>query len=698
MWKLLASSLTAALLLTGCGSGTSDNYSSEEAPGGYVVFDTTTGNVPYPIDIFIDYNLTHPEKTHLNLPIAPDEDPGSAALKRQLNTLDGFSTTSPVTVGVTTEVDADTLPGNIFLIDTTSGPLQYGVDFVATSRRGKLALVPLKPLKGNTRYIVLLKKGILGADGKPIVPDYLTSLVLGDTPLIDATRKSTVSTLTDEQARQLENLRQVNINQLIPATGVPAAAVLDVWSFKTQTIGKVAEAFSRNNDQSADLKLKPFLNPKSSSPFTSKDILLAAGYDVNNTMIGSADVYMGKLENLPYYLGIPTPENNFTEPLSYYFEINSADGLPKETGRVDIPILITVPNTKECKDLMDSSGTGWPVVIFQHGITRNRLDVLAISEAFAKICYAVIGMDLPLHGITDKKSPFYKNQGLRDPGLLAEERTFDLDFLTQDANETILSQSSDGEPDTSGIHYINFESLLTARDNIRQSTSDYVELYNAIVNATEVQNGLDFDENNIAFVGHSLGTMAPFGYFRYQNEAGQAFKEVLLSMPGGGITDIMIHSQTFGKTVLEGLKKVGPSLGSKKFEAFVIAMQTILDDADPLNYAQTAAAKQKFLIHAVKDDDVIPNRVPSSPMSGGLPIIKLMGATDITDYFTPGETTKYISTQDEDIYTLFAKGNHRSLIVPNYNLETTIEMQTEMDTFIASEGKIIEANLSRILQ
>ena len=48
-----------------------------------------------------------------------------------------------------------------------------------------------------------------------------------------------------------------------------------------------------------------------------------------------------------------------------------------------------------------------PVAIFQHGITRNRSDALAMADGFADQCFVVAAMDAPLHGIV--------NTGATDP-------------------------------------------------------------------------------------------------------------------------------------------------------------------------------------------------------------------------------------------------------------------------------------------
>ncbi|WP_456382480.1 hypothetical protein [Hydrogenimonas sp.] len=684
-WRTFISFALAGILLGGCGgSGTSDNYETSDAAGGYVLFSSDTGNIPYPNDILMDPTTG---KVHF------DTNPGDRdyAVKSALNTLDGFSTTAPITVGIEGNLDIDSLQDRVLMIDIDPNHGIQPPSFVATSTGKKIAIVPTLPLQEANRYLVVLLKGIADTTGKALEPDYVTSLILDSTPLLDENGDPTVvldddPTVNLEKVRTLEAIRQ-HTQRLIAASQIPADRILNIWSFKTQSIGRVARAIAENGANDSYLGLRD-------TKATSKDMAMAfyaaqgdseKVAELNATMLGNAEVYAGILANVPYYLGIPTPDNP-TAPLTDAFTFENGSNMPVEKGRLTIPVLASIPNEASgCKQ----PENGWPVVIFQHGITRNRLDVLAISEALARICHAVVGIDLPLHGISDPNNPLYDKE---------HERTFNLDFLTQDENETILAKVPDGKPDTSGIHYMNLTHLLTVRDNIRQSTSDYIALQNAIMTYREDAWGNRFDPDRISYVGHSLGTIAPFGFFAYQDAAGLFLDSVLLSVPGGGITDIMLHSETFGETVVNGLKEAGLEPGTEAFDAFLNAMQTVLDDADPLNYAIEAAEKQKFLIHMVKDDDVIPNTVSTAPMSGGVFIAHLMGAKDITSYFDEGETAKRVFPgEKEDVYTFFQSGNHRSLFIPDYDLQTTIEMQTEMDSFIASQAMAIDADLSRIL-
>ena len=647
--------LLGSVILAGCGSSTSDNYHESQAPGGYVLFNSEIGNIPYPNDI-----LMNPQTGKVALPTRPgDKD---YAVKSALNTLDGFSTTAPISVGISTEINASTLAAHVMLIDTTAGPLRYGRDYVAAQKGGKLAILPLHPLKSNHRYIVALTYGITASNGKPIQPDYVTSLLLSKHALIDKKGNSAVDKLTDEEAKKLERVRQ-HTRRLINATGIPDYALLDIWSFKTQTIGAVAKAFTSTTSKQSTLS---FID----THFNSKQILTLAGYDTSQ-MSGSAEVYKGALLNIPYYLGIPSAKDP-TAPLHRSFTFDKNSTLPTPTATISIPAVAVVPNaTSGCSE----PKAGWPVVIYQHGITRNRTDLLAISEVFtdkdkAGRCYAAVAIDLPLHGVTDPTNPFYQETNAT---LGLSERTFNVDYVTQDAEGHIVAAVPDGKIDASGTHYINLRSLLTSRDNLRQTTSDLT----ALVAALGRTQGITFDTSKIYYVGHSLGAMVPFGYL-----ANKTFKTTVLANTGGGIAQLLNHSETFGPVIQQGLANEGIEPGTPEYAAFMNATQTVIDDADPVNYAQAVAASgNKVLSFEVKDDAVIPNAVATAPLSGTDPVLRLMGAQDINTSAAPG-----LVRVDQITKTFFTEGGHSSFLSPQVSPTVSYEMWGETRSFITTGG------------
>jgi pimeloyl-ACP methyl ester carboxylesterase len=664
IWMIALSGI-ATLLLSGCGES-SDNFSASDAVGGYVILDAKAGNIPYPNDILISQETGYIHfETNTSDPAYP--------IKSALNTLDGFSTTSPITVGLSCDIDTSTLQDHIVVIDLiTMQPLTYGEAFVASYSDRKLVILPRKPFESNHRYLVILKKGITNTAGQPIAPDYLTSLILSSTPLLNS--DGTPTTILDkdpqtnlERLKTFEAIRQYTQKLITIAENmdIPQSEILNIWSFKTQTIGKVAKAFADQNYSQAVLGLQD-------TNLTSKDILSAAGYDTS-AMSGIAEVYAGTLSNLPYYLGIPT-QTDPTAPLQKSFEFEDGSNLPNVEANVTIPVLVTVPNSDSNCSMPTN---GWPVVIFQHGITQNRTNLLPISERFAKICYATVAIDLPLHGIDDNTNPLYM-------GNL--ERTFNVDYVTQDSECNIIATEPDGKIDCSGTHYINLQSLLTARDNLRQSTSDLIALQNALGTAY----GVKFDATKVSYVGHSLGTMAPFGFFAHRK-----LDAVVLANPGGGIAELLNNSPRFGPSIEAGLAAKGIEKGSPEYNFFMLATQTIIDDADPINYAKEVAQNQKILSFEVIDDQVIPNSVATALLSGTEPLLKLMGAKSISDYdYT---IPALVTLETNNTVTRFTDGTHSSFLLPDVP-SVTREMQSQMASFIQSKGQEINITNDRIIE
>src|SRR5205814_10355385 len=125
---------------------------------------------------------------------------------------------------------------------------------------------------------------------------------------------------------------------------------------------------------------------------------------------GHADLYVGVL-NVPYY-------SSKTAPLTEYWHappspldatstfVTRFNPLPVPTMTVQIPVLASVPNAASAFGAV-SPTAGWPLLIFQHGLTGNREDMFAVADSFADAGFVVVAVDLPLHGITKQSDPLY---------------------------------------------------------------------------------------------------------------------------------------------------------------------------------------------------------------------------------------------------------------------------------------------------
>ena len=663
MIKILSPIILVLLLLSGCGDNSGSVSKEPQASSAYVIFDSQNSDIPYP------NNILFAGSTDRTLNIAYKDTDSDAVVKKALDTLDGFSTTSPISVSFSGEINASTLingvkvyeiaseanasTGGVPIIKGITKDLTFGVDYVTTISGNKIIILPIKPLKGNQSYMIVLTKDIKDNAGNPIAPDVASELFLQTTPLVDKNGNHT--TLSIDDATSLEGIRQATqamIGYTVAQKGIARENIVTAWSFKTQSIGK----FYKNVEDANKSGLLKLVN----SGLTTANV---GGF-------AKADIWVGTLSNLPYYLGSPSPTNPTAPLIDYFVDANKSaifSGMPQLQSRKTIPVLMTKPNSSSLA-VQAGAKAPWPIVIFQHGITQNRTNLLAIADALADVGYASIAIDLPLHGLDNNSTGLMTNY----------ERTFNLDLV----NNSTGAVGADGIIDSSGTHYINLASLLTSRDNLRQSASDLLALKNAISGLS------DINANRIAFVGHSLGTIASFGFLS-QNR----MESVTLAMPGGGIAQLLNNSAEFGPIISAGLASKGVIKGTNAYSAFMLATQTVMDDADPINYASVVGAKQKILAMEVvgngtegTSDRVIPNSVATAPLSGTEPLLRYMGTTNLTTSSAPNKAAR------------FTVGTHSSILDPSSSLPATTEMQKEMASFVYSKGTFIKVTDPSVLK
>jgi len=651
--KLFASFVTAALLLTACGDMSQEDpktFATNETPAAYTLFDSVKGDIPYPNNIL----FAGSQDGTLNIPY--EANASDASVKEALNSLDGFSTTSPITLSLSSsDIDTTTLAKGVHLyeanatasaqtlgIPMVSGivkELTFGVDYVATMSGNKLAILPRKPLKSHTDYVVALTNKITNNQGNPLAADATTLLLNSETSLVTAQGKSSVAGLDDADAAKLELLRQLNratFENVAVQKDINKSDIVITWNFQTQSIGKVAHALMQ---AAANYSPKLILQDTN---LTSNQIL-----EVAND--GNASIFAGDLVGIPYYLGIPSEQNPYA-PLTEYFDVNKTTNLPKLEGNITIPVLAALPKNSACKK-------PYPVVIFQHGVTVDRTLMLPLAETITRTCHAVVAIDLPLHGVVDVTNLFYQKE---------HERHFNLLDMDQDG---------DADYDDTLLRYVNLTSLRTTRDNIRQSSSDFVALVEALKASP------DFNGSNISFVGHSLGTIAAIPFLSEAN-----LTDVTLAMPGAGIAELFSNSKRYGPVVRKLLKaKAGIEPDSAEYKSFLLATQTMIDDADPINYALAAGKKQKLhtLTFEVVGSDVnpsdlvIPNSVATAPLAGTEPFLRLYDAN---------KSVKLLAAEHSSFLTPAPVNDDNSGISPLELNASFYQIQSILGTFIYSNG------------
>src|SRR5699024_282510 len=105
----------------------------------------------------------------------------------------------------------------------------------------------------------------------------------------------------------------------------------------------------------------------------------------------------------------------------------------------------------------------------------------------------------------------------------------------------------------------------------------------------------DLDGSSISFVGLSLGAMSGAPFLAVEPTVGNG----VLSVPGGGVANLLAGSQTFGPVIRAGLESAGVEPYSPDYYQFLLAAQTVIDSADPINWGAVTAARNSILLQQV---------------------------------------------------------------------------------------------------
>jgi hypothetical protein len=310
---------------------------------------------------------------------------------------------------------------------------------------------------------------------------------------------------------------------------------------------------------------------------------------------------------------------------------------------VKVPVLVTYPLDDGEGNDSENCGkpdTGWKTIIFQHGITTDRTSSLGFANSMSApgICFATVAMDLPTHGVDASSSdrngsaqryaafngfnvagyvlpPIDPNDAATTPtpfaatlaGLEANEVTTFAGLAERHGNIALNAQqqptpmvfTADSESGNSGDFFINLTNMQQTRDHLRQATMDMMNLTASISGFDLDGAGSNFaagdlDEDNLYFVGHSLGAITGLTSVAVNNTIANSaaisekevkpFKAAVFANPGGQLPKLLENSPSFSARILPGLASKGLTQGTASLEKFFSVFQAPLDSADPVNF------------------------------------------------------------------------------------------------------------------
>jgi Pla-1/cef family extracellular lipase len=618
MKKLIVSlAVISALGLSGCGSETIEDAKNDAVKNlttvgslARVVFDPAKGDLSVPNDIL----FTGQTDGTLNIPVADKSDFSDP--QNALNILDGWSTENPFTLNIDfpagTSLDGNTVfsPASVRVFEAVMGgsltdadctdverglackivsELVYTQDFITQKSGNSVAVVPLKPLKSATTYILAMTNHLKDDTGRAVVGSVTYELVRQDIATLPLATKS-----------QLGLQAAINsYESSVVSAGVEKDSIIYTMAMTTQSVGVVLNTAKKLlasglNEDPAQVVIPLPVISVSDAGMTVSEFLIDEG------LLDPEDAYLVELHDavnlssgtitLPYYSSAPS-EDNKTAPLNSPWKarcdsgatllglaaINPAaipeapvsvnDGfcmafglrdlgidsernltkfnpIPAATTSNELAVQMTIPNLVLVNDLranlpeplpaLEKPEAGWPVVILNHGIPSNKEEMLLVSGGLALQGLATIAIDQPLHG----SRGFGPMNASLDP-----------------------------------LAYMNFGHLPTLRDNVRQSVADLLGLRFGI----NFLQGADIDKSRVHFLGQSLGSITGVDFLSLTNTSIAGAPDAVnnmfkvqastLSVPAQGLAHTFIGSPTYGPV----LKATLVLASSEEFLAAVMA-------------------------------------------------------------------------------------------------------------------------------
>ncbi|GAA0203149.1 lipase [Kangiella japonica] len=700
--------LISSLVLTACSDGPAEPKIPGSGDGSTKfiapVYAPGDGEIPVPNDLLFSgsADLT------LNIPSADPTDMSDP--QNAISGLDGWSTHAPFNIEFRGAIDASTiLPGQtvrVFKVSTARGEVAPGIpgptgpvtgveaelaagsEFVAVPNgSAAIGIVPLVPFDAQASYMVVVTNGVTDVNGNSVIADTQFAIAKSPDPIPEGSATSA-----------LEPVRQL-VNAMLGAAEGAGVARDDVVLAYQFTVQSVADSIVASQGFYVD----------GNSPFSTAGASSFSTLMTDTTPftgIGAANLYKGEF-SLPYILTAPSMESP-TAPLDKQWvgadmvpdgqggmmanpfaggNITYANPLPQKSGDETVPLLVSLPKNPQCPK-------PYPVMIFQHGITSDRTAMLGIADTMASACTAVVSMDLPLHGIAADNQVHLGLQQASGGQIgifagysagAARERTFGVDYVDNDTS----APGPDGIADSSGAHFINLQNLLVSRDNVRQGVLDLLALENEIPNMDVDGDTIpDFDGDKISFMGHSLGGIVGSDYLALSANVQQG----VLATTSGSIAQLLNGSPTFGPVIRAGLSastgipESDPAFATEVLAPFMFAAQTVVDSADPVNYAKMAVAQNKPTLGIqIQGDTVVTNQVDGAPLAGNTPHAALYGLPVVTETTNAARGSIKVSI-----------GTHATPLTPagpdssTQFMDQTTLIQNAIAKFIGSGGTLIE--------
>lgn len=601
-----------------------------------------SATAPDPITSYVPPTGGAPIARPANTPMTPPEALAYVNLREMGGTNAVAGLNAPVYLRFSSALDASTATAahiKVFQLTpdpagTESNPLGFtdvsGMFSYQYAAGGTdLFLFPNFPLLPGTRYLYVVTNRVKNADGAPIRGTLYFEALKSTAPLagqfaaLEAVRANVLVDPAQPQGPanpvKLSGYAKV-MDDLITATATTTltsrADIALMGRFITSGAGYIAPAAAAPNTRiPMESALRAFAAGATLGGLPGKSwtnaIAITSTFDRGGTN-SSPDVYWSNVLNTSstapatvgtVVLGTLNSANLSMDPVLVGANASSMD-LTTITGAFNPAAGVTQPfrtagnltgfyhTTREVPFVYiaptaAAPSGGYPLVIFQHGITSRKENILGVAQSLTTIGRAVIAIDLPLHGA--------------------------------------LAVTGHTSGEAWGQDFMAIGAPLATRSNIQQAAFHLNRLEFTVRTGGFATLGAAAPSlADIKFVGHSLGAIVGAYYLAGNTtlaSSGLPYSQATLnndmkgyfSAPGGRVAYVIQNSPAFGPSVDSGLAAVGIAKNSPTYHNFFQVTQSIVDPADPATLTTPLAAglpsrlSNRIAIQEAVGDQVIGN-------------------------------------------------------------------------------------------
>jgi hypothetical protein len=210
---------------------------------------------------------------------------------------------------------------------------------------------------------------------------------------------------------------------------------------------------------------------------------------------------------------------------------------------------------------------GYPLVIYQHGITSQKETAIGLAQALTGAGFAILAIDLPMHG----------SLAIPSQQIAAGD------------SAAVIAAKQGGWGQT----FMAVGAPLATRSNIQQAAFDLHRLELVVMTGGFQTLGAKAPKvTGMRFAGLSLGSIVGAYYLAgnttvsltglpYSQATLDKDMKGLLSVIGAKTAYLIQASPAFGATIDAGLAAVGILKGTPTYHQFFQATQTVVDTVDP---------------------------------------------------------------------------------------------------------------------